>query len=106
MKLEISEALWLDAQQTYTLDEVSAQSGLPGELLQQLVEFGALPAHRAATALFSGDCVALARRASRLHNDFELDAHALALVLRLLERVSTLENEMRALQARLPQHLL
>ena len=106
MRIEISEALWLDAGHELTLAEVAALSGLSQDLLRQLVELDALSAHNDAGTTFGADCLDIARTACRLHHDFELDAGALAVVLRLLERVRDLEAEMRALQARLPQPLL
>ncbi len=106
MKIEITEALWLDAQHEFTLLEMAGLSGLSPDMLQQLVELDALPPRNAAAPTFGADCLDMARTAGRLRNDFELDAGALALVIRLLERVRGLEDEMRALQARLPQHLL
>lgn len=105
MTLEISEALWLDAQQTYTLDEVSAQSGLPGDLLLQLVDFEILPVHDAVTMTFTLMGLDVARTACRLYRDLELDAAALSLVMRLLARISDLETENRALQNHTPQFL-
>jgi chaperone modulatory protein CbpM len=106
MRIEISEALWLDAGHELTLTEVAELSGLSPELLHQLVELDALSPHNDAGTTFGADCLGLARTARRLHDDFELDAGALALVMRLIERVHALEGEMRALQARLPRHLL
>lgn len=104
MKIEITEALWLDTHHEFTLVELAGLSGLPPDMLQQLVELDALPPRNAAAATFGADCLDMARTAGRLHNDFELDAGALALVIRLLERVRRLEAEMLALEARLPQH--
>jgi chaperone modulatory protein CbpM len=99
MKIEITEALWLDAQQPLTLAELTERSGLPQDLLRQLIELDALP------ATFDAVCLEAARTARRLHRDLELDAGALAVVLQLLSRVHALENELRALQAQLPRHL-
>ena len=99
MNIEITEELWLDTQQTFSLTEFTERSGLPQELLQQLIELGALP------ATFNTACLDTACTARRLHQDLELDAGALAVVLQLLGRVRTLEDELRALQAQLPRHL-
>jgi chaperone modulatory protein CbpM len=104
MRIEITEARWLDAGDRLTLAELAELSGLPPELLRQLIELEALPSSNAA-ATFGADCLDLARTACRLQHDFDLDAGALALVLRLLERIRGLEDELRALQAQLPQRL-
>jgi hypothetical protein len=105
MRIEITEALWLDSRDRLTLAELADLSGLPQDLLRQLIELEALPPAGAA-ATFGADCLDLARTACRLHRDFDLDAGALALVLHLLERIRGLEDEMRALQAQLPQRLI
>ena len=105
MRIEITEALWLDARHEFSLAEIAERSGLPQEVLRQLLELEALSPANVAAATFDAGCLDLARTAGRLHNDFELDAGALALVMRLLEHVRDLEAQMRALQARLPQHL-
>jgi len=101
MRIEITEALWLDARHQLTLAELSDLSGLPADMLRQLIELEALPASNAA-ATFGADCLEMARTAGRLRNDFEFDADALAMVLRLLQRIRGLEAEMRALQAQFP----
>ncbi len=106
MRIEISEALWLDARREFTLAELAERSGLPPDLLRQLAEFDVLPPHDATAATFGADCLDLACTARRLHDGFDLDAGALALVMRLLERVRALEAELRAVQARLPHPLL
>jgi hypothetical protein len=107
IKIEITEALWLDARRQFTFAELAELSGLSQDDLQQLVELEALsPSNAAAETMFGADCLDLARTACRLRDDLDLDAGALALVLRLLERIRGLEAEMRALQARLPQLLL
>jgi hypothetical protein len=43
-----------------------------------------------------------ARIASRLQEDLELDAHAVAVALALIERIRRLEAELRDLKARSP----
>jgi hypothetical protein len=107
MRIEITEALWLDARHPLTFAELAELSGLSQDDLRQLIELEALsPSNAAAEIMFGADCLDLARTACRLRDDLELDAGALALVLRLLERIRGLEAEMRALQAQLPQHLL
>jgi hypothetical protein len=105
MRIEITEALWLDASDQLTLAELAELSGLPQDLLHQLIELNALPPAGAA-ATFGADCLDLARTACRLQRDFDLDADALALALHLLGRIRDLEEELRALRAQFPQRLL
>src|SRR5437899_2890012 len=72
--------------------------------LRELVDYGVLApvdpdARRWA---FGADRLIVARSARRLRQDFDLDPHAVALVVALLERVRDLEEELRDLRARLP----
>jgi hypothetical protein len=49
--------------------------------------------------------VVTARAAQRLRASFDLDPNALSLALSLLERIRTLETELRALRAQLPRRV-
>jgi chaperone modulatory protein CbpM len=102
MVLEIAEAVSMD-EGVLTLAELVEASDLPEPELRSLVEYGALapidPA--AATWTFTASWIVVARTASRLRRDFELDAHSLSVVLRYVQRVDSLEAEVRALRARL-----
>ena len=106
MKIEISEALWLDIPHIYTLTEITELSGLPLTLLNQLIELDAIPARNKTGNASDAKALERACAARRLHHDLELDADALALVLQILSRVRELEGDLHSLQARLPQHLL
>ena len=105
MRVEITEALWLDERHEFSLAELADLSGLSQEELRQLIEYEALlPANPAAAeATFGAHCLVVARTACRLRNDFDLDAGALALALSLIERIRGLEAELRAAHAQLPR---
>jgi len=105
VKLEFTEAVWLDERGVVTLVELSQCSGLTEAELRDLVDLGALqPVDPAAQEpSFAARCISAARTARRLRNDFELDHHGLALVLALLERVEELESALQRLNARLPR---
>lgn len=105
MKLELTEAVWLDERGAVTLVELAECSGLSEADLRDLVELGALEPvdPHAAQWSFAARCISAARAASRLRNDFELDSQGLALVLSLLERVQELESALQRLNARLPR---
>lgn len=105
MKLELTEAVWLDERGAVTLVELSECSGLTESELRDLVELGALQPvdPDAGEPVFASRCISAARAARRLRNDFELDSHGLALALALLERVEALENALQRLNARLPR---
>ena len=110
MRIEITEALWVDEHHEFSLTEVVELSGLSVQELQHLVDCEALlplsgestTGISAAEARFNAQCLALARTASRLRDDFELDANGLTLTLRLLTRIRELEAELLALRAQLP----
>lgn len=105
MQIEISDAVWLDERQELSLDELAELSGLSQAELRELVEYEALAPAGVATEQqrFTAECLAIARTASRLRHDFDLDADALALVLRLLDRIRYLETELLSVRARLPR---
>jgi chaperone modulatory protein CbpM len=119
MRIDIAEAtevLWLDEHHELSLTELVTLSGLSSTELQHLIDCEAIsplaaaqpalvePAAEAdlAHARFSAQCLALARTASRLRSDFDLDLNGLALTLRLLSRVHELETELRHLRAQRP----
>jgi chaperone modulatory protein CbpM len=105
VKVELTEAVWLDEHGAVTLVELSQCSGLSEDELRDLVELGALAPMdpEAADWSFTAKCISAARTASRLRNDFELDSPGLALVMSLLERVEELESALQRLNARLPR---
>jgi chaperone modulatory protein CbpM len=114
---ETSEVIWLNEHHAFSLTEFVALSGLSVAELQHLVDCDALspvmtvdpaavePAASggAADVRFGADCLALARAASRLRNDFDLDANGLTLALRLLDRIRELEAELHDMRAQLPR---
>lgn len=104
MRVEVTEAVWLDEHQEFSLEELAELSGLSEAELHQLIDYDALPPaslHPGAAA-FDAECLATARAACRLRNDFDLDVGDLALALTLLRRIRDLEAQVRSLEARLP----
>lgn len=104
MRIEITEATWLDESVEFSFTELAELSGLPAELLRQLVEYEVLAPSdpSAAVPTFRAQCLLDARTAYRLREDFDLDAPGLALALTLLERVRELESRLRAVECLLP----
>ena len=100
-----TEVLWLDEHRVVSLRELIELSGLHESEVLELVHSGAIPADDAPGAgyHFSARMISVARTACRLRNDFELDTHALALALRLLQRVHNLEEELARLRAESPR---
>ena len=104
MKIELTEATWIDDVGEISLARLAELSGLEEVRLRELVDYGALtPVDPGATFwTFRAECVVTARTACRLFNDFELEPHGLALVLTLLERIRELQTELKRLHAELP----
>jgi hypothetical protein len=96
---------WLHATARLRIVELSEVSGLTTEVLRDLVDFGVLvPCDPTSTEWdFTGDCVPALRAAARLRADFELETHALALVLSYLRRIEELESRVQALVAQMPR---
>ncbi|HET6803776.1 MAG TPA: chaperone modulator CbpM [Casimicrobiaceae bacterium] len=100
--MESTSALVLDERGTLSVAQLVEQSGLTEAELHVLVDCGALAPRdlRASTWLFSTRCVVTARTARRLRDDFALDdVHAVAIMLRLRERIEALEQELRHLRS-------
>lgn len=106
------EAVWLNEGGTCSFLTLIEASGLTGEEVQWLMESGALmplsAAHEATqpqpqeSLSFPAAALPVAMLARRLRDDFELDRAGLALALRLMQRIDTLEQEIERLRARLP----
>jgi hypothetical protein len=102
--MKTEQGRWLHERYELSLTELCELSGLSESELRVLVECGAIapddPDARDWT--FRADRLVVARSASRLRKDFELDPQGLALALALLERVRDLEEQLRDLRARIP----
>ena len=105
MRVEISDAVWLDERQQFSLAELADLSGLSEPELRQLMDYETLlpTDSEAGEARFGAHCLVIARIACRLRNDFDLDTGGLALTLTLLDRIRGLEAQLRALRAQIPQ---
>lgn len=102
MRAETYDVLWLNRAQRISLADLTALSGVSEIEVHELVELGALAPvdHQEIPWAFSADCVVTLRKANRLREDLELDAHAVALALTLLEQIRSLEAELAQLRAR------
>jgi chaperone modulatory protein CbpM len=103
VNIESSTALFLDEAGAVSFAQLVEQSGLTEAELQVLVDCGALePRDVAAVSWsFSSRCIVTARAARRVRDDFALDdAHAVAVVVRFMQRIEDLERTLHALQAR------
>ena len=100
-----TEVVWLDEQAVVSLEELVQVSGLTRSELLELVHCGALPVReeRGETFFFGAQVIGVARTATRLRDELELDTAGLGVALRLLERVRGLEQEIARLRAQLPR---
>lgn len=107
MRVELTELYWLEEQRDVTLSELAALSGFSEDDLRALEACGAIAPvdPDAAPPKFGARCILAARTAFRLRNDFELDTDGLAVALALLERIGSLEIELREVRAQLPQRI-
>ena len=97
MNIEFAEATFLEHNDFVTIVQLSERSGLSESELRDLVECGAFAPADASAWTFSSHCVVVARTAHRLREELALDdTHALAVVLRLTQRIEALQAELRA----------
>jgi chaperone modulatory protein CbpM len=101
MNIETCEALRIDAQGEISWMQLIELSGLAEGELRELVDDGALVpiAPEAPAWNFHARAIVVARTAGRLRRELDLDAHALAVVMRFIARIEDLEAELRALRA-------
>jgi chaperone modulatory protein CbpM len=96
MNVEIAAATFLEEDDVVTFVQLVERSGLAESELRELVECGAFSPADASAWTFSSQAVVVARTAYRLREEFALDdMHALAIVLRLVQRIETLEAQLR-----------
>lgn len=101
MNIETCEALRIDERGEITWTQLIELSGLGEAELRELVDDGALQpiAPEAPAWSFHGRAIVVARAAGRLRRELDLDAHALAVVMRFLARIEALEAQLRAARA-------
>lgn len=107
MRLELTETVWLDEHRELSLAELAELSGLSARELEELVDCGVIAAvdPKAGTRTFRAHWVVVARTATRLRDDFDLDGQGLAMALTLLDRVHHLEAQLREIRAQLPRRI-
>jgi len=105
MRVELTEVLWFDERHELPMHELAERSGLTEVEVHELVNSGVITPvdPNRAPRHFHAECILTARTACRLRDDFELDAHGLAVALTLIDRVRDLEQQLRDLRAQLPR---
>jgi chaperone modulatory protein CbpM len=99
----VEDALRFDTVTEVTWTQLVHASGLTEAELTELVQYGALVPRdpSAASLTFESRWLMVARNASRLRRDFDLDAHGVSVVLSFVERIEALEAELCRLRAQL-----
>ncbi|MFL6582427.1 MAG: chaperone modulator CbpM [Burkholderiales bacterium] len=102
---EYTQAQWLHEQTEISIEQLAELSGASHEMLRELVDFGALIPTNVQSEhwTFTPDCIVSVRAAARLQTDFDLDVNSLSVALGLMERIRTLEAQLRELQSQLPR---
>jgi hypothetical protein len=105
MSLPPDDALLPESGIHLPLAELALRSGLTELEVGELVECGVLVPDDATEGvrLFGWRSITVARLARRFRDDFELEPHGVAVLLRFAERIRELEQELRELRARLPR---
>ena len=105
-KLQV-EWSWQEVSAPVGLAELAQLSGMSSSELDELVEYGALSAWGPHTAerQFKVECIAPLRTAGKLRSDFDLELFTVALLLGHLNRIETLERQVKSLQALVPAHI-
>ncbi len=97
------DAIRLDSVTEVTWTQLVSASGMQEFEVRELVHYGALIPRDpdAPVWTFEARWLVVARTASRLRRDFELDTHGVSVVLGYVERIDALESELCRLRAQL-----
>lgn len=97
----------IDQYITLNLDDICQAVELPEQSFVELVEHGIITPIGEFPSQWSFDLtmVSIAKRASRLHRDLELDWAAIAVIVELIEERDSLKSENDALKQRLQRFL-
>ncbi|MCC7327716.1 MAG: hypothetical protein IT521_13040 [Burkholderiales bacterium] len=103
MNVATDDAVRLDSVTEITWTQLVGACAMPEVELRELVAYGALVPRDpdAPTWTFEARALVVARTASKLRHDFELDAHGVSVVLSYVERIEQLQSEIRRLRAQM-----
>jgi chaperone modulatory protein CbpM len=100
MEVKASDWIWLDTQRNVDQQELAHMCTMSQAEIDELVDYGVLvPLANEPGRLFNAAVVPSLREAVRLRADFDLDLFTVSLLLRYLQRIVHLEQQLRALQA-------
>jgi chaperone modulatory protein CbpM len=97
------DAVRFDTVTEVTWTQLVTASGLTEQEVTELVQYGVLTPRdpSAPTWTFESRWLVVARNASRLRRDFDLDPYGVSVVLSFAERIESLEAELARLRAQL-----
>ena len=104
MQADYHDVTWLAHWQRLSIGELAIFSGLPEAELAELVDYGVLVPTNPLEAqwAFGADCLMRVRKARRMRDELELDTHAMALAIMLLDRIDELETRLADCRAQIP----
>jgi hypothetical protein len=83
----------------FSLSEVAVRCGVDVELVQQLVELGVIEMAPGAEAAFACEVTLRVGKLVRLQRDLGVNLEGAAIIIELLDRIESLEHELRARDA-------
>lgn len=81
-----------------TLHEIALRCGVELSFVEQLVEFGIIEGHAPDATTYSGEVTLRVQRCRRLQHDLGVNLEGAAVIVELLERIESLEHELRGLR--------
>jgi chaperone modulatory protein CbpM len=81
-----------------TLHEIALRCGVEQQFIEQLVEFGIIEGHAPDGGSYSSEVTLRVQRCVRLQRDLGVNLEGTAVIVELLERIESLEHELRALR--------
>lgn len=108
MEVKASDWVWLDTQRNVDQQELAQMCAMSEAEIDELVDYGVLlPLASEKGRVFNAAVVPSLREAASLRTDFDLDLFTVSLLLRYLQRIVHLEQQLRTLQAQFthPLHL-
>ena len=81
-----------------TLHEIALRCGVEQGFVEQLVEFGIIEGHAPDAQTYAGEVTLRVQRCVRLQRDLGVNLEGAAVIVELLERIESLEHELRSLR--------
>jgi chaperone modulatory protein CbpM len=108
MKSQPRNPSWPEASESQTLSQLAHQSGFSVDEVAELLSCGAIRPLQidSEEPTFSPACVSALRKVRTLRTDHSLDLFTVGVLIGYVHRIEELEQEVRALKAHLPPHVV